>query len=117
MSNKEVVQTSSINLSIGLNDEKVPVRIDWAATDNPQGEQTAKAMLLSIFDEESKETLKIDLWTTDMQVNEMDQFFFMTLRGLADTYYKATQNKEVASEMKGFCQYFGEKTGLIKKEE
>lgn len=116
MSNKEVKQTSDINISIGLNEEKMPVRIDWKASDNPNGSQTAKAVLLSLFDEESKETLKIDLWTTEMQVMEMDRFFFQTLRGLADTYFRATQNKEVASEMKGFVHYFGEKTGILKKE-
>ena len=71
-------------------------------------------MLLSFFDEESKDTLKIDLWTTEMQVIEMDRFFFQTLRGLADTYFKATQNAELATSMRQFVHYFGEKTGILK---
>lgn len=113
MENK-VVQTSDINIKIGLNEEKLPVRIDWDASDNPNGQQVAKAMLVSFFDEETKDTLKIDLWTKDMQVMEMDRFFFQTLRGLADTYYKATQNNEMASQMQQFVHYFGQKTGIIK---
>lgn len=116
MSKKDVKQTSDINLSIGLNEEKMPVKIDWSASDNPAGPQTAKAMLLSLFDEETKETLKIDLWTTEMQVMEMDRFFFQTLRGMADTYFKATQNAELASEFQRFVQYFAHKTGIIKAE-
>lgn len=114
--NKEVIQTSDINIKIGLNEEKLPVRIDWEASDNPAGSQVAKAMLLAFFDDETKDTLKIDLWTTEMQVMEMDRFFFQTLRGLADTYFRATQNNEMAADMQRFVHYFGEKTGIIKPE-
>ena len=114
--NKEAIQTSDINIKIGLNEEKLPVRIDWEASDNPAGAQMAKAMLLAFFDDETKDTLKIDLWTTEMQVMEMDRFFFQTLRGLADTYFRATQNNEMAADMQRFVHYFGEKTGIIKPE-
>jgi hypothetical protein len=57
--------------------------------------------------------MKIDLWTTEMQVIEMDRFFFQTLRAMADTYFKATQNAELATAMQQFVQYFGEKTQII----
>jgi len=116
MKNKKIAQTSDINIRVGLNEEKLPVRIDWSASDNPAGEQAAKAILLSLFDEKSKETLKIDLWTQEMQVMEMDRFFFQTLRALADTYYRATQNAEMATQFQHFAKYFGEKTGIIKEE-
>lgn len=116
MKKKEVIHTSDINIKVSLNEEKMPVRIDWGASDNPAGQQTAKAMLLSFFDEETKETLKIDLWTKEMQVMEMDRFFFQTLRALADTYFKATQNAEMATQFQHFAKYFGEKTGIIKEE-
>lgn len=109
----KVVQRSDIKLSVGLNEEKMPTRIDWEATDNATGAQVAKAMLLSLFDAETKDTLRIDLWTKDMQIMEMDRFMFQTLRGLADTYYRASQNAELAGEMQRFVHYFGEKTGII----
>ena len=80
-----------------------------------QKAQDSKALLLSFFDRQSKDTLKIDLWTVDMQVAEMDRFFFQTLRSLADTYFRATQNKELAADMQRFVQYFGEKTEIIPK--
>ena len=117
MSKETVVKTSRINIDIGLNEEKVPVRIDWQTAANPAGDQRqeCKAMLLSVFDKEARETYKIDLWTTEMQVNEMDRFFYQTLRGLADTYYKATQNKQLAEDMQRFVQYFAEQTEIIPK--
>lgn len=114
----EVKKTSDIKVTVGLNGQNVPVRITWEAEDNPNanGAQEVKAVMLSFFDKETKDTLKIDLWTQDMQVIEMDRFIFQTLRAIADTYYRATQNKELANEMQRFVTYFGEKTEIIPKQ-
>lgn len=113
-----VKRTSTIEIKVGLDDNNVPERIQWKAED--QGKKVtptqAKAMLLSVFDAENLETLKIDLWTKEMQVIEMDRFFFQTLRAMADTYFKATQNAELATDMQRFVQYFGEKTEVIPKQ-
>lgn len=112
-----IEKTSQIQLKVGLDKDKVPVKIDWQAQDGPNGGKSsaAKAFLLSIFDKDSRDTLKMDLWTKDMQVNEMDRFFFQTLRGLADTYFKATQNRQLAVDMQRFVQYFGEQTEVLPK--
>ena len=112
-----VKKTSAININIGLNENNVPEKIDWKADDNPnqKGPQECKAMLLSLFDKETMDTMKIDLWTTEMQVNEMDRFFYHTLRSMADTYFRATQNRELAVDLQRFVQYFGEKTEIVPK--
>lgn len=114
----EVKKSSGIHINVGLNEQQVPVHIEWKADDNPQTQepQACKAMLLSLFDKEHRDTIKIDLWTTEMQVIEMDRFFYQTLRGMADTYMRATQNKDLANEMRRFVQYFGEKTEVLPKE-
>lgn len=111
----EAVTQSEVKIVIGLNDKKWPVSIDWEAEDQPGGKQPqpCKAFLLSIFDKEHKETLRMDLWTQEMQVMEMDRMMFHTLRGLAETYFRATNNKEMAGAMQQFAQYFGEKTSII----
>ena len=97
----------------------MPKGIDWEADDRTDGNEpvACKAMLLSMFERNTLDTMKIDLWTTDMQMNEMDRFFFQTLRGMADTYFKATQNRELAVDMQRFTHYFGEKTGILKAAE
>ena len=69
-----------------------------------------------LFDGVHQETLKIDLWTKDMMVSEMDRFMFQTLRALSETYFKASQNAALANEMQRFVQYFGEKTEVISPE-
>lgn len=116
MSKETIVKTSNIKIAVGLDKGNVPVSMEWKADDNQvEKPMEAKAFLLSIFDKESKDTLKIDLWTNEMQVSEMDRFFYQSLRGLADTYFKATQNRELAVDMQKFVQYFGEKTEIIEK--
>jgi len=109
----EVSKKSNIVVQIGLDEEKVPVEILWKSEDGSNKFEPCKAMLLSLFDEDKLDTIKLDLWTKNMQVDEMDRFMFQTLRGLADTYFKATQNGELANQFQQFVHYFGEKTGLI----
>ncbi|MEM0994473.1 MAG: gliding motility protein GldC [Bacteroidota bacterium] len=112
-----MAKTSTINIQIKLNDDNVPKTIHWQSSDNPNGSspQECKAMLLALFDKDHLDTLKIDLWTKEMQILEMDRFFYQSLRSMSETYYRATQNKELASHMRQFVQYFGEQTEIIKE--
>jgi len=105
---------SEIVITVELDKDKQPIDIVWTA-ESPQGPQTrmSKAMLLSLFDKENLETFKIDLWTKDMQVAEMDRLMFHTLRALTETYYNATKNEELANHMKSFVDHFGQFTKII----
>ena len=69
--NKEITKTSDILINIGLNPNKLPVSITWKAEDNGSTPQEAGAFLLSFWDKKDKNTLKIDLWTPEMSVEEM----------------------------------------------
>ncbi|MDX1478988.1 MAG: gliding motility protein GldC, partial [Saprospiraceae bacterium] len=74
-------------------------------------------MLVSFFDKASKDTLKIDLWTKEMQVAEMDRFIYHSIKAMADTYYKSTGNRQLASAMQQFATYFGEEAEIIPRQE
>lgn len=120
MNKKEtVVKKSKIEIEVGLNQDQHPIAIHWRSDDNPHGEDfsEAKAMLVSFFDAEHLDTYKIDLWTKEMQVAEMDRLMFQTLRALTDTYHKATRNDELANDMAKFVEYFGRQTEIIPKED
>ena len=98
---------SNINVQIELDDDKMPERIDWNAPDGGvDGLQEAKAVLLSLWDGQEKSALRIDLWTKKMMVDEMNDFYYQTLHGLADTYVRATKNQELADELKTFARDF-----------
>ncbi len=109
---------STVEIFIDLNENKVPEKIQWKASEMPGGEKIveSKAMLLGFFDKETLETLRFDIWTSEMQVVEMDRFIFQSLRAMADIYYKSTQNAELANDMQKFAQHFGQKTEILKPE-
>lgn len=113
MSKDKVVDSKEIKITVGLDEKKMPVHMEWMTEGEPQD---IKGMLLSVFDKEYRDTFKIDLWTMDMQVQEMDRLFYQTLKGLADTYFNATKNNKLASEMRQFVEYFGEQSGAVPKE-
>ncbi|MDD2792587.1 MAG: gliding motility protein GldC [Sediminibacterium sp.] len=104
------MKQSSITVDITLDEHKVPQNIHWSATDSTADmKQQAKAMMLAFWDGSDKSALRIDLWTKEMMVDEMTDFFYQTLMGMADTYLRATQNQELTSEMKEYAKEFYKK--------
>lgn len=106
------LHTSKITLEVTLDENRVPEELNWTAEDGGIDREEAKAMLLSVWDSRNKESLKIDLWTKDMPVDEMKIFFHQTLVAMSDTYMKATQDEKMTATMKDFCEYFAEKLQL-----
>lgn len=108
MTNKK----SDIKISVALDENNIPEKLLWSAKDGGVDAAEAKAMLLSIWDNKQKETLRIDLWTKDMPVDEMKQFFHQTLVAMADTFERATTDEKMSATMRDFCDYFAEKLEL-----
>lgn len=106
--------TSEIKFIVELDENRVPEKLSWSAQDGGVENEEAKAMMLSIWDSKVQETLRIDLWTKDMPVDEMKKFFHQTLVAMADTFQRATQDEKMTDTMKDFCDYFAEKMELIK---
>ncbi len=106
------LHTSKITLTVSLDENQVPEKLKWSAEDGGINSKEAKAMLLSVWDSKNKESLKIDLWTKDMPVDEMRIFFHQTLVSLSDTFLKATHDEKMSATMKDFCDYFAEKLEL-----
>lgn len=101
------MKTSTIAIDVQLNEEKVPEAIYWSASDSTiKDQQRAKAFMLSFWDSAEKTALRIDLWTKDMMVDEMTDFFYQTLMTMADTYHRATQDEELVASMKKFAHDF-----------
>ena len=103
---------SEIKITVELDENRVPEKLTWTAQDGGVDLEEAKAMLLSIWDSKTKETLRIDLWTKDMPVDEMKIFFHQTLVAMADTFERATQDEKMAATMRDFTDYFAEKLEL-----
>ena len=101
---------SNITIEIELDDDKIPQHIQWVATDSTADMmQPAKSMMIAFWDGADKSALRIDLWTKDMMVDEMADFYYQTMMGMADTYLRATQQTELVNDMKTFAKDFYKK--------
>ncbi|MCB0446581.1 MAG: gliding motility protein GldC [Gelidibacter sp.] len=105
---------STIELQVELDENRVPEKLSWTAQDGGIKNEEAKAMMLSVWDSNAQETLRIDLWTKDMPVDEMKLFFHQTLVEMSNTFHRATQDEKMTATMKDFCDYFAEKLELKK---
>lgn len=112
----KIVRSTELKINVHLNEERLPVKMDWDATDSPvKGAKPCKAALVAMWDGDAKITQRLDLWTKDMQVDEMHYFFFQTFMTMADTFQRATNNKEASNDMRRFGQEFAKKIGLFDK--
>jgi len=106
--------TSQIQIDVTLDENKIPEELHWTAADGGVSNEEAKAMLLSVWDHNAKESLRIDLWTKDMPLDEMKIFFHQTLSAMANTFERATSDEKMSATMRDFCDYFAEKLELTK---
>ena len=94
---------SAITIDVTLDAHKVPQQINWKAGDKSND---ARAMMLAFWDGADKTALRIDLWTKDMMVDEMADFFYQTLMTMAETWHRATRDEALVEEMKKFSRDF-----------
>lgn len=101
------MHTSTITINVNLDQDKVPDQIEWKASDSTAAEfQKARAMMVAFWDGADKSALRVDLWTKEMMVDEMADFFYQTMSAMADTYLRATQQKELSDDLKNFAKEF-----------
>ena len=107
-----VAHTSKIEFTVGLDENKVPEKLHWTAEEGGIYNEEAKALMISVWDTKSKDTLRMDLWTKDMPIDEMKQFFHQTLVSMAGTFERATNDEKMSATMRDFCDYYAEKMGI-----
>ena len=108
------MKQSEIKMAVTLDDENVPVGLEWeAAGSGMEGKKACNAMLMTIWDGKERTTLRIDLWTKDMLVDDMKRFFYESFVTMADTYKRATSDPKTSDEIRRFAESFGKMSGLF----
>lgn len=98
------MKKSEIYFSIALDDQHVPEAISWRATDAGEAIQFAKAINVSIWDRNQEGTMKLDLWTKDMPVDEMKHFYVDIIGSMSQTILTATNDKVMSDKMRALCE-------------
>jgi len=98
------MKNSTIQFNIQLDNKNVPEKIEWDANDKPEGGLTeTKSISISVWDHSQKNTLRIDLWTKDMPVDDMKRFYIESIGGMAQSVLRATGDEFMAQEMELLC--------------
>lgn len=101
---------TEINFKVHLDEFNLPENISWSAKDGKETEpKECQSIAIAIWDKEEKNTLRIDLWTKDMPIDEMHTHYLQNLMTLTDSYFKATNNPDIKEDMMEFCKAQAEK--------
>jgi gliding motility-associated protein GldC len=106
------MKTSEINFKVTVDDDHLPLNIKWEAKD--AGETSdSKAVMIALWDAKENNTLRIDLWTKDMSVEEMRKFYIQNMMTLSDSYIRATSDTETAEAVKTVVTSIGKRMGIL----
>lgn len=96
---------STLNFTISLDEKQVPESISWDATDKPSDSPSeTKAIAVALWDEKLRNTMRMDLWTKDMNVMDMKQFCVNAIGGIGDTLQSATNDTAMTEKIHQLCQ-------------
>lgn len=110
------MKRAEIKLIVDLDDNNIPQNITWESTDSANKEAVpVKSFMLALWDHNYKNTMRIDLWTNDMPVDEMKRFFFETLQTMGDSFLRATGETNIVEDLRDYCAHFAEKMELDRK--
>ena len=101
-----------LKFEIELDENNLPLNIKMHASDGDADENNIKALIVSAWAAKTKETLRIDLWTKDMPVNEMFIMYHQTMMGMADTLDRSTGQDKLAGALRDYCNFFAEETEI-----
>ena len=111
-----VSRTAEIKVTVELDADDLPTRIEWQASEGQQGgPASCQSMMISLWDSENKSTAAIDLWTKDTTIEDMNLYFYQVIHKMADTYLRATKNADMAKRIHEFGDGFGDVLGLVSR--
>jgi gliding motility-associated protein GldC len=98
------MKKSDITFTVDLDQENIPSKISWDATEKDKDAPSeTRAINISLWDHELQNTLRIDLWTKEMTVDEMKRFCIDSIGGLSQSILNATGDEYMANEMNALC--------------
>jgi len=111
---KIMSKQSEVNIKVALDENHIPHDIEWGATDTGEEQaRKAKAMMLAMWDKEDETSMRMDLWTTEMTIDEMKRFYHQCYTSMAESFERATGEDGMGAAMRDFADFFGEKLQIL----
>lgn len=106
------MKKTQIIVEVELDENHVPEKMTWNASDGGINNQETKAAMISVWDDKEKEALRIDLWTKEMPMDDMKRFYHQIFISMANSYQRATSEDEVADAIIEFAENFAHQSGI-----
>lgn len=108
------MKKSEIKFTVTLDENNLPLNIEWEGGDGAVN-SVSKAVMIALWDEKEKSTMRMDLWTKDMLVDEMKIFFHQNLVSMADVLKRSTGDESAAKDLVEFSKELGYKLNVLTK--
>lgn len=106
------MRKTQITIDVELDENHVPEKMTWNAQDGGIEAQPTKATMISVWDDQTMEALRIDLWTKDMPLDQMKMFIHQILISLGRTYGRASGEEDIAAWMEEMAEEFAVKSAI-----
>lgn len=103
-----------LQIQIFLDEKNIPEKIFWSSKDQNIYHHNCNSFMLFIWSNHKKETSRIELWTKNMPISNMNQFFYDIFIALSKAYKRATSNDALSKEILEFGYNFAKKVNLKK---
>ena len=105
---------SEIHITVELNENNLPVKMNWTSSQNNEGGE-CKSFFLALWDGKEQSSLHLNLWTKEMNTDEMRQFVHQMLLNQSDTLKKATGDEPLAASLYDYSHEYAVKSGILKE--
>ena len=102
-----------LTFDLELDENNMPKKIIMNSSDSQDKDVLLKSLMIAAWDQKTKETLIVPLWTKDMMVNEMFIMYHQTLMSMANTLSKSTGQDKLAGALRDYCEFFAQETKII----
>ena len=109
------MKKNELKFTVSLDENQIPEKIEWTATDTEEQGGSAGAFMAAIWDRQQQQCLKIDLWDKEHTIDDMKRMVHQSILTMADTFERATGEKNMAGEMRDFGHYFALQMKLVEE--
>ena len=103
----------TLKFEVELDENNLPNSIKMLEEKASNSSIDLKALLIAGWDAKRKETLRVDIWTKDMPVNDMFIMYHQNMIGMATSLEKSTGQNKLANALRDYCDFFAKETKIL----
>ena len=103
----------TLKFEVELDENNLPNSIKMLEDQENNSAIDLKALMIAAWDAKRKETLRVDIWTKDMPVNDMFILYHQNMMGMATSLEKSTGQDKLAQALRDYCDFFAKQTKIL----